>query len=458
MTPRARRFRDDQRRAAEAGDLFDLLADFLGQLRSLLLEEAGDGVGGALADAGAGQVDAAHAGLRGEGNELGVNAAEVASAEVVLLLGEHDDGAAFGGFVGERGELRGVGHALLADVGGGIELGGLAVAEGDGAGLVEQQRVHVAGGFNGAAAHGQDVVLDEAVHAGDADGREQAADGGGDEADQQRDQHEDRLRRLGVHGEGLQRDDGEQKDDGEAGEQNAERDFVGGLLAGCAFDQGDHAVEEGFAGVGGDADLDPVGEDLCAAGDGGAVAAGFADDGRRLAGDGRLVHRGDAFDDFAVAGDVVAGLDVDHVAQAEQAAGNLFKAAVGLVALGDGLALGLAQGIGLGLAAAFGHGLGKVGEEHREPQPEGDLEVEAEAGAVVDGVVNEQRRGEHAADLDHKHHRVLDHPAGIELAHRVEERLGHDFRVPKTFLFSHDSPFREAGLMTAISCPCSPFS
>ena len=177
------------------------------------------------------------------------------------VFGENDDGAAFGSFVGERGELRGVGEAFGGDVGGGDELGGLAIAEGDGAGLVEQQRVDVAGGFDGAAAHGEHVVLHEAVHAGDADGGEQAADGGGDEADEQRDEDEDGLRRVGVDGERLQGDDGEQEDDGEAGEQNAERDFVGRLLARGAFDQGDHAVEKGFAGIGGDADLDPVGED-----------------------------------------------------------------------------------------------------------------------------------------------------------------------------------------------------
>ena len=178
------------------------------------------------------------------------------------------------------------------------------------------------------------------------------------------------------------------------------------------------------------------------AGDCRAVAAGLADHGGRLAGDGRLVHRGHALNHFAVAGNVVSGLDIDHVAQAEQAAGNLLKAAVRRVALGDGLALGLAQRVGLGLAAALGHGLGKVGEEHREPQPERDLEVEAKAGAVMHGVVDEQRRGEHAAHLDNKHHRVLDHAAGIELAHRVQQRLGHDFRVPKTLFFKHDSPFR----------------
>ena len=41
--------------------------------------------------------------------------------------------------------------------------------------------------------HGQHVALHEAVHAGDADGRQQRADGGRDEADEQGDQHDDRL-------------------------------------------------------------------------------------------------------------------------------------------------------------------------------------------------------------------------------------------------------------------------
>ena len=47
-------------------------------------------------------------------------------------------------------------------------------------------------------------MLDEAVHAGDADGREQRADRGGDEADQQGDQHDDLLLGVGEHGERLQ--------------------------------------------------------------------------------------------------------------------------------------------------------------------------------------------------------------------------------------------------------------
>ena len=44
--------------------------------------------------------------------------------------------------------------------------------------------------------------------------------------------------------------------------------------------------------------------------------------------------------------------------------------------VGHGPGAGLSEGVGLGLAPAFGHGLGKVGEEHREPEPEGDLQDE----------------------------------------------------------------------------------
>jgi cobalamin biosynthesis protein CobT len=118
-----------------------------------------------------------------------VRLGDFAAAQVELLLGEHDDAAAFGRFVGERGELRGVGEPFAGDAGRGDEVGGHAVAEGDGAGLVEQQDVDVAGGFDGAAGGGDDVAADEAVHAADADGAEQAADGGRDQADEQRDEH-----------------------------------------------------------------------------------------------------------------------------------------------------------------------------------------------------------------------------------------------------------------------------
>ena len=40
----------------------------------------------------------------------------------------------------------------------------------------------------------------------------------------------------------------------------------------------------------------------------------------------------------------------------------------------------LAQAVGLGLAAAFGDGFGEVGEEHGEPEPDGELGDEAALG------------------------------------------------------------------------------
>ena len=197
-----------------------------------------------------------------------------------------------------------LGQVLDAHARRGQELGGHAVAERDGAGLVEQQRVDVARRLDRAAAHRDDVVADQAVHAGDADGGEQAADRGRDQADEQRHDHR-RPRSAGRS----------RAPNGTSVTQAIRKMIVsptsrtcraisfGRLLPLGALDEADHAVEERLAGVGGDADHDAVGEHLGAAGDRRAVAAALADDRGRLAGDGRLVHRGDALDHLAVAGD-----------------------------------------------------------------------------------------------------------------------------------------------------------
>ena len=80
-------------------NLFNGFADLLRHGRILLFEKTCNGVDGALADEGSGKVDAAHAGLRGEGDELGVNTAQVAAAKVVLLFRQDNYGSAFGGLV-----------------------------------------------------------------------------------------------------------------------------------------------------------------------------------------------------------------------------------------------------------------------------------------------------------------------------------------------------------------------
>ena len=172
--------RHDQRRAALAGDGGDGIVD-LG--RELAAHVGAHAVGRALAVLLAVHVHAAHARLRGEGYELGVGQLrELAPADALLLFGEHDDGAALGGLVREAGELRGVGEFVGGDARRGDELDGLPVAQRDGAGLVEQEHVHVTRRLHGAAGHGEHVLLHQPVDARDADGAEQAADGRRDQA------------------------------------------------------------------------------------------------------------------------------------------------------------------------------------------------------------------------------------------------------------------------------------
>ena len=86
-------------------------------------------------------------------------------------------------------KARGIGQFARGHARRGQEGRRLAIAERDGAGLVQQQHVHVARGFDGAARGGDDVGAHHPAHARHADGGQQAADGGGDQADEQGDQH-----------------------------------------------------------------------------------------------------------------------------------------------------------------------------------------------------------------------------------------------------------------------------
>jgi hypothetical protein len=49
-----------------------------------------------------------------KGTKVRAERLDLALAQVELLLGEHDDAAAFGRLVGQRGELRDVGEFLFA--------------------------------------------------------------------------------------------------------------------------------------------------------------------------------------------------------------------------------------------------------------------------------------------------------------------------------------------------------
>ena len=67
----------------------------------------------------------------------------------------------------------------------------------------------------------------------------------GIKADEERDQHDDRHRTAGIGRKARNADGGEDEDERHAGEQDIERDLVGCLLPHRAFDQRNHAVEEG---------------------------------------------------------------------------------------------------------------------------------------------------------------------------------------------------------------------
>jgi hypothetical protein len=164
-----------------------------------------------------------------------------------------------------------------------------AVAEGDRSGLVEQQRIDIAGRLDGPAGGGDYIEADQTIHPGNADRREQAADGGGDQGDQQSDEHDDGEFGVRVAGEAVKGHNRDEKDQGHAGEQDGKCQLVRCLLALRAFDERDHAVYEGGARRGSDADDQPIREDHRTAGHGGAVAARFTDDGRGFAGDGTFI-------------------------------------------------------------------------------------------------------------------------------------------------------------------------
>ena len=117
----------------------------------LLLHESLDGVDRALAYSAAVEVDAGHAGRGGERNERRLVGGEFTGADAVLFLREDDDRPSLRGLVRKRRELRGVGERRLADACSCSKLSRVPVAQRDRAGLVEQQRIHVAGSFDGAS-------------------------------------------------------------------------------------------------------------------------------------------------------------------------------------------------------------------------------------------------------------------------------------------------------------------
>ena len=308
-----------------------------------------------------------------------MSALDVALPEIELLLGEDDDAAAFGRLIGQRRELGGVRQFLGRHLRRREEGRCLPVTQGDGSGLIQQQNIDVAGGLDGTAGGRDHVRLHHAAHTRDADGRQEPADRGRNQTYQQG--HERRngdgcSELCGLHtveGEGEEGHDDDQEYQGERHQQDGQRDLVRCLLAFRSLDHGDHAIEEGVAGIDGDPHDDPIRQDPCAAGDRGKIASRFTDDGGRLSRDGALVDRRHPFGHFAVHGNDFSRLDEYQIALAQISArhlggGTRRKGRIGQLVRHDELAH-IAERGGLRAAPAFGQRLGKVGEQHREGEP-----------------------------------------------------------------------------------------
>ena len=179
--------------------------------------------------------------------------------------------------------------------------------------------------------------------------------------------------------------------------------------------------------------FNPVGKHCRAASDRRAIAASLANDRRGLARDRGFIHRGDAFDDFAVAGDGVARFDENDVVHLQverrDALDNLFHAALAQridEALRMSFGAGSPQGVSLRLAAPLRHRLREIGEQHREPEPGGDLPGEHRRARANDHVANEEGRDDNRDGLGDEDHGILGQATRIELHEGVQGGALHD--------------------------------
>ena len=127
------------------------------------------------------------------------------------------------------------------------------------------------------------------------------------------------------------------------------------------------------------------------------------------------------------AGNDVAGFADDEVAFLQDRRGNFFLAAV-LQATRHRVLARPAQTGGLRFAAAFGHGFGKIGEEHREPEPDRQLRDET-AQRRFGGEDSDSRQG--GADHGHEHDRVFDHQTRVQFLERVADGRADNVPVKK---------------------------
>jgi len=145
-----------------------------------LIDMFENGVDGTLTNGRTVDIDTAHPALRGKWNELRLKRLHITAADTVPFLGKYHDGTAFRRFVRQGCKLRCICQLLFAHPLYWEEASRLPVPKRNGAGLIEQQRIHVPCRLDGSTRHGKHVETHETVHASNADSRQQSPDCRGD--------------------------------------------------------------------------------------------------------------------------------------------------------------------------------------------------------------------------------------------------------------------------------------
>ena len=221
----------------------------------------------------------------------------------------------------------------------------------------------------------------------------------------------DRDRAAGISRIARDRHRREHEDDGQTREQDVERDLVRRLLTLGAFDQLDHAIDEGRALRRGDAHADPVRQHLRAAGHRRAIAARLADYRSRFAGDRRLVDGGHALDDLAVGRNVVARFHQHDVADLQAGAGHH---PVGLVRSASAAWPGFSVRVffrdsACALPRPSATASAKFANSTVNHSQRMIWKVKPMSSPPVSSVAQEDDRRQRGDDFDHEHDRVLDH-------------------------------------------------
>src|ERR1019366_4405707 len=189
---------DDQRGTSLARNALHGVLDRWWKLFSERREVLDDRIRSTLADLALADVDTAHPRMRRERHEARAERAQVALTQIEALLREYDDTAPFRGLIGKRSQLSNIGQFLLRHAGRRQKHSSLSIAERNGARLIEEQHIDVAGCLDGATGGRDDVRLHHPTHAGYTDRRQEGTYRRGNEADQQRDEcsHRDRGSHL----------------------------------------------------------------------------------------------------------------------------------------------------------------------------------------------------------------------------------------------------------------------